>query len=185
MDDAFAGGVCRCQHCGTIQTVPGKSKLTTTPSEQIPTARPASDRQPAAPFPPAGSGLDELAQIVASSGLRSSRLRQAPASKSARKTTVQAQVPIDPDLAVRNRLLMLIAIAMLAGVAVLIFILFILLRGKPASPTRSAPPTATMLLWISPQTSVSQNTWSDNRIAQSEVCPISMSISPDMGSAPL
>src|SRR5215217_6168635 len=22
IDDAFAGGVCRCQHCGTIQTVP-------------------------------------------------------------------------------------------------------------------------------------------------------------------
>ena len=24
IDDAFAGGVCRCQHCGTIQTVPAK-----------------------------------------------------------------------------------------------------------------------------------------------------------------
>src|SRR5258706_2543427 len=22
IDDAFAGGVCRCRHCGTIQTVP-------------------------------------------------------------------------------------------------------------------------------------------------------------------
>ena len=27
MDDAFAGGVCRCQYCGTIQTVPSLSKL--------------------------------------------------------------------------------------------------------------------------------------------------------------
>ncbi len=26
MDDAFAGGVCRCQHCGTIQTVPSHLK---------------------------------------------------------------------------------------------------------------------------------------------------------------
>ena len=26
IDDAFAGGVCRCQHCGTIQTVPSKKK---------------------------------------------------------------------------------------------------------------------------------------------------------------
>ena len=26
IDDAFAGGVCRCQHCGTIQTVPAKNK---------------------------------------------------------------------------------------------------------------------------------------------------------------
>jgi hypothetical protein len=26
IDDAFAGGVCRCQHCGTIQTVPVRRK---------------------------------------------------------------------------------------------------------------------------------------------------------------
>ena len=26
VDEAFAGGVCRCQHCGTIQTVPGHLK---------------------------------------------------------------------------------------------------------------------------------------------------------------
>ncbi len=26
IDEAFAGGVCRCQHCGTIQTVPGHLK---------------------------------------------------------------------------------------------------------------------------------------------------------------
>ena len=26
IDDAFAGGVCRCQHCGTIQTVPAQNK---------------------------------------------------------------------------------------------------------------------------------------------------------------
>jgi hypothetical protein len=26
IDDAFAGGVCRCQYCGTIQTVPASLK---------------------------------------------------------------------------------------------------------------------------------------------------------------
>ena len=26
MDDAFAGGVCRCHYCGTIQTVPAAAK---------------------------------------------------------------------------------------------------------------------------------------------------------------
>ena len=31
MDDAFAGGVCRCQHCGTIQTVPSQLKRPATP----------------------------------------------------------------------------------------------------------------------------------------------------------
>ena len=28
IDDAFAGGVCRCRHCGTIQTVPKHLKNT-------------------------------------------------------------------------------------------------------------------------------------------------------------
>jgi hypothetical protein len=36
VDDAFAGGVCRCRHCGTIQTVPKKT---------------AGNRGPAAPPP--------------------------------------------------------------------------------------------------------------------------------------
>ena len=31
IDDAFAGGVCRCQHCGTIQTVPASLKRTPQP----------------------------------------------------------------------------------------------------------------------------------------------------------
>ena len=26
MDDGFAGGACRCRHCGTIQTVPSHLK---------------------------------------------------------------------------------------------------------------------------------------------------------------
>ncbi len=30
MDEAFAGGVCRCRHCGTIQTVPSSLKGTST-----------------------------------------------------------------------------------------------------------------------------------------------------------
>src|SRR5580692_11714793 len=32
MDDAFAGGVCRCQHCGTIQTVPSHLKRAASPT---------------------------------------------------------------------------------------------------------------------------------------------------------
>jgi hypothetical protein len=35
IDDAFAGGVCRCQHCGTIQTVPAKSKSSTAPAKTL------------------------------------------------------------------------------------------------------------------------------------------------------
>ena len=71
MDDGFAGGACRCKHCGTIQTVPSKLKNKTG-------ARPARtlyQSKPDSAVP--SSGLDQLANIVASSGLTSSRLRKA------------------------------------------------------------------------------------------------------------
>jgi len=35
IDDAFAGGVCRCQYCGTIQTVPANLKQGGRPSTPI------------------------------------------------------------------------------------------------------------------------------------------------------
>jgi hypothetical protein len=76
MDDGFAGGVCRCKHCGAIQTVPSRLKSAktlykkTTRNSQV-----------------SGSGLGELAQVVASSsGLRSSRLRAATIGKKSSKT---------------------------------------------------------------------------------------------------
>src|SRR5215204_44395 len=48
IDDAFAGGVCRCQHCGTIQTVPAQRKSRpTTPGMGGTVAAP-----PPAPTPP-------------------------------------------------------------------------------------------------------------------------------------
>jgi len=97
IDDAFAGGVCRCKFCGTIQTVPSQK----TTRAASPTAAGVAPKAPpppktlfqsssaAAPVshhapPPAGSGLDELAQIVASSGLvgtglRAPHLRKQPA----------------------------------------------------------------------------------------------------------
>lgn len=35
IDDAFAGGVCRCQFCGTIQTVPANLKTTGRPATPV------------------------------------------------------------------------------------------------------------------------------------------------------
>jgi hypothetical protein len=80
IDDAFAGGVCRCQHCGTIQTVPSSARGTGQSSGAIHQAASGgtskalyqSRKQAVAP----GSGLEELGEIIASSGLSSSRLRQ-------------------------------------------------------------------------------------------------------------
>ncbi len=70
MDDGFAGGACRCRHCGTIQTVPSHLKNKTAkqrPSRTLYQNRP----DPGVP----SSGLDQLANVVASSGLGSSRLK--------------------------------------------------------------------------------------------------------------
>jgi hypothetical protein len=84
IDDAFAGGVCRCRHCGTIQTVPKRLKTTASVGvgETSPTEAPGSKSLSAKrPFPEAagsGTGLDDLAGIVASSGLTSSRLQKKP-----------------------------------------------------------------------------------------------------------
>src|SRR2546428_8641877 len=67
IDDAFAGGVCRCQHCGTIQTVPAAGASMQTAVKEPKTLYQNPSRVEAA----AGTGLDDLANVVASSGLGS------------------------------------------------------------------------------------------------------------------
>ena len=89
IDDAFAGGVCRCRYCGTIQTVPKHLKQSGN-GDQATVAATATKSGTGAkaktlyrkktgprgePLPGSGSGLDELANIVASSGLASARLK--------------------------------------------------------------------------------------------------------------
>src|SRR3954470_7343525 len=80
MDDAFAGGVCRCQHCGTIQTVPSRLKGTGRPSSPNATGQKAlyagagntSGGMNGGALP--SSGLDDLATAVASSSGLSNNL---------------------------------------------------------------------------------------------------------------
>src|SRR3954471_4025729 len=94
IDEAFAGGVCRCRHCGTIQTVPkhlkqngdgaGSSGVLAQAASGSKSKAPKSlykKRSTVAETP--GTGLDDLAEIVASSGLSSSRLQKsnAPAAQ--------------------------------------------------------------------------------------------------------
>ena len=77
IDDAFAGGVCRCQHCGTIQTVPISAKDPTAASVA---GQSMGGSRVLAPKPSSpASGLEELAGIVVSSGLSSRRLKTAAA----------------------------------------------------------------------------------------------------------
>src|SRR3954449_10056140 len=69
MDEAFAGGVCRCQHCGTIQTVPSHLKSAATAAPAAATAGYRSQAGGGGPARAVNSGLDDLADVVASSGL--------------------------------------------------------------------------------------------------------------------
>jgi hypothetical protein len=73
MDDGFAGGACRCQHCGTIQTVPSHLKNKSTSQKK---SRTLYQNSPAVP----SSGLEQLADVVVSSGLTSARLKKPAAS---------------------------------------------------------------------------------------------------------
>ena len=75
MDDAFAGGVCRCKHCGTIQTVPRPSRRQSAPGSDPGATDTGQSKtlfqRPATILdaPGSGTGLDDLANVVASSGL--------------------------------------------------------------------------------------------------------------------
>ena len=77
VDDAFAGGVCRCKHCGAIQTVPRAGRPAAVGSaaggagrggDEPKTLYSVKSRAGLASTP---SGLEELAEVVHGSGLGS------------------------------------------------------------------------------------------------------------------
>ncbi len=77
IDDAFAGGVCRCQFCGTIQTVPTHLKGNASENGGVVTAQAKALYSSARSIPSGTAGLDGLADAVASSGLSGSGLSSA------------------------------------------------------------------------------------------------------------
>lgn len=124
VDDAFAGGVCRCQHCGAIQTVPAhlkaSSKKKTGKAAKTLYSKPSRDE--AMP----SSGLEQLAQVVSSSGLSPGLLAEAPGGHNSRMAS-----------SAKIHRIRLIAI----GIVVVLGIIFFLLPGaKPAAPTNAAAP---------------------------------------------
>ena len=98
IDDAFAGGVCRCQHCGTIQTVPASLKRATrsgAPQPAVSKALYEKKRRAPGEVGRSGSGLEALADSVgASSGLARSALK----TRAATPTEKPARKPIAPML---------------------------------------------------------------------------------------
>jgi hypothetical protein len=129
VDDAFAGGACRCQFCGTIQTVPAKRRVA--PAATATSAKTLYQTQPRADGL-SGTGLDQLASAVAtSSGLSSGRLRAADAATRAASNNTRK---LSPGV--------LLAIAV--GILVMLGLLLWLMSGNGKSTTapdasRAAP----------------------------------------------
>lgn len=148
IDDAFAGGVCRCQYCGAVQTVPvpqqkiqrpatpGEAAPAETPAAETPTAEvtPTKTLMPgASPGAAAAAGLDELASVVASSGLSGSGLRagalRKPQAAAGSKNTVIATV--------------IVAALVLLVVAAVVVVMVLRPSGSPAGPGAGASDTQT------------------------------------------
>jgi hypothetical protein len=133
MDDAFAGGVCRCHYCGTIQTVPAKAK-------RVPAGAGATTAQAAARAPAAkeASGLDALAQVVASSGLSGAGMRSPAQGQPAAPATPPT---VDYAAQPRQKTLSTPLIAALGVIAVLLAVMaFMLLsQQRPTTVARPVP----------------------------------------------
>src|SRR5580698_6523342 len=134
IDDAFAGGVCRCQHCGTIQTVPAKARGAAAASATTVTAgsKALFQHNPKSDGASSGTGLDELAGIVASSGLSGSGLRS-------RRLTTPASGPGSR----RNRAVIFITVA--AVIAALLGVIAWLSMRHGASNSSTAGNTPSSL----------------------------------------
>lgn len=135
VDDAFAGGVCRCQHCGAIQTVPAKEAAASgSPAAQSKTLYRSKIRSQT------GTGLDELADVVASSGtFIGSGLRSS--GRNARDTTQptppEAADPTSPASLIKAKWPWF---ASGAGVLLLAIILIIVFAGRNSASNN--PPGA-------------------------------------------
>ena len=101
IDDAFAGGVCRCQFCGTIQTVPAKSTSALQAAGVSKTlwqkSAPAATTLPARVETP-GTGLEELGSS-SGTGLGGSHLDPAAVTiNSAEPVVIPTKAPPSPPM---------------------------------------------------------------------------------------
>ena len=118
MDDAFAGGVCRCHYCGTIQSVPANARR----KEAAPAAAAPRHNGAAAG---GGGGLDALADVVASSGLSRGALRAPP------QPAAPPAAPVDyahPTQQKRAALPLILAVAVI--VLLLLVVGFLVIGGS-------------------------------------------------------
>ncbi|HUB25305.1 MAG TPA: hypothetical protein VL992_07725 [Tepidisphaeraceae bacterium] len=143
IDDGFAGGVCRCQHCGTIQTVPaaaGKSqdRGAAPTAKTLYRAEARNVEGPPAEPAPDTSSLDQLAEIVSSSGLTHSARSTRKSSAGGNGMSIEAKEP--PRRLAPLVILLAVAILVIVGVIAML----LMWRGEPApNPTPQPPPAVT------------------------------------------
>ena len=119
VDDAFAGGVCRCQYCGTIQTVAAKGSAQKAAAGAGKGSKTLFENKARSAGVGSGSGLEDLADVVQSSGLSNSDLRKPPSTSPA----AQGQ-----------NLMPVLGLAA-AVILVLLVVVFVLVFRNPAMPT--------------------------------------------------
>jgi hypothetical protein len=119
IDDAFAGGVCRCQFCGTIQTVPARGAAQKSAAGVKTKTLFENKARAAGAGIGSGSGLEDLADIVQSSGLSNADLSKP-------KTAPPPPLP-------QKNLMPLLGLAVGVIVILLAVVLFMAFRsGTPA-----------------------------------------------------
>lgn len=128
VDDAFAGGVCRCQYCGTIQTVPKPGGRPRAPGAPVAQAAGVNHDEPKALYQvksrtglsSAPSGLEELAEVVHSSGLSGSGLLN-------RSRTAPYAAPVQPK---QSNRMMIYAASGVVALLVILALVFLLPRSS-------------------------------------------------------
>jgi hypothetical protein len=141
IDDAFAGGVCRCQFCGTIQTVPSKKEQEALQAKGAPVSKSLYQKESVPPRAEAsGTGLEDLAGAMAGSGLAASGsgLARQANDPSAAEPIPSAPViePTSPPQGTRLSVVLITAVVVvLSGIAVTILLSRVTTDHGPAKST--------------------------------------------------
>ena len=145
IDDAFAGGVCRCQHCGTIQTVPSKQNgaVEGTDSSAGRSLYRTHSREPQTTLSgePSNATLEQLADVVASSGLGGSGLAGSGLSSLRnRNKSVDSETRTGAVAAPKNRTPLLVALGAVLAVVIAVGV-WLAMRPSP-NPNQAGSPEA-------------------------------------------
>jgi hypothetical protein len=141
IDDAFAGGVCRCQFCGTIQTVPKHLKngaAAAGVAVKTPAGSQGTKGKSSAKIDTGlSSGLDALAEVLASSTLTGSGLSS---SNPRRSQLTSSDREIVPPSARNNRTIPLLVGGGIVIILLLGVVIGLLMRGGGGDKPGDSPP---------------------------------------------